>query len=178
MGHKHLAAITGPLHLTNAQERLNGFKQAVKEARLQPGPEYMQETTFDKQGGASKAALLLRLIPRPTAIFAGNDMIALGVLAAIRDAGLHCPQDVSVIGFDDLELAELTNPALSSVSQSGYQLGSTAASMLLERIQGSTGPAKHIVLDTLLKLRDSVAPPASAMPVRRAAKGDRRSARS
>jgi DNA-binding LacI/PurR family transcriptional regulator len=78
--------------------------------------------------------LLLRLIPRPTAIFAGNDMIALGVLATIRDAGLRCPQDVSVIGFDDLELAELTNPALSSVSQSGYQLGSTAARILLERI--------------------------------------------
>ena len=54
MGHKHLAAITGPLHLTNAQERLNGFKQAVKEAKLQPAPEYVQETTFDKQGARQK----------------------------------------------------------------------------------------------------------------------------
>lgn len=177
MGHKHLAAITGPLHLTNAQERLNGFKQAVKEAKLKVTSEYVQEATFDKQGGASKAGLLLRLIPRPTAIFAGNDMIALGVLAAIRDAGLSCPQDVSVIGFDDLELAETTNPALSSVSQSGYQLGSTAARILLERIQGYTGPAKHIVLETSLKLRDSVAPPASAIPARRAASGHNRAAR-
>lgn len=168
MGHRQLAAITGPLHLTNAQERLNGFRQAIKEAKLPLAPEYVQETTFDKQGGASKTALLLRLIPRPTAIFAGNDMIALGVLAAIRDAGLRCPQDVSVMGFDDLELAELTNPALSSVSQSGYQLGSTAARLLLERINGDTSTAKHIVLETTLMPRDSVASPSSVVTVSKA----------
>lgn len=169
LGHTQLATITGPLHLTNAQERLNGFRQAMNEALLPLAPEYVQETTFDRQGGASKTRLLLRLIPRPTAIFAGNDMIALGVLAAIRDAGLRCPQDISVIGFDDLELAELTNPALSSVSQSGYQLGSTAAEILLARIDGDTGPAKHIILETSLKLRDSVASPAALVPPRGAA---------
>lgn len=159
MGHKQLATITGPLHLTNAKERLNGFRQAIKEAKLQLASEYVQEATFDKQGGAMKARLLLRLIPRPTAIFAGNDMIALGVLTAIRDAGLRCPDDVSVIGFDDLDIAETTNPALSSVSQSGYQLGTTAARILLERIRGDAGPAKHIVLETSLQVRDSVAAP-------------------
>ena len=177
LGHTQLATITGPLHLTNAQERLNGFRQAFKEAGLQIAPEYVQEATFDKQGGASKTALLLRLIPRPTAIFAGNDMIALGVLAAIRDAGLRCPQDVSVIGFDDLELAEAINPSLSSVSQSGYQLGSTAASILLERIQGDTGPAKHVVLETSLKLRDSVIPLVSVKPAKRVNAARHRSAR-
>ena len=163
LGHTQIATITGPLHLTNAQERLNGFRQAIKEAKLQLAPEYVQEATFDKQGGVSKSGLLLRLMPRPTAILAGNDLVALGVLAAIREAGLRCPQDVSVIGFDDLELAETTNPALSSVSQSGYQLGSTAANILLERLRGYTGPAKHVVLETSLKLRDSDAPPASAI---------------
>ena len=81
-------------------------------------PEYVQETTFEMQGGYSKALLLLRLIPRPTAIFAGNDMIALGALRAIRESNLHCPEDVSIIGFDDLDIAEVTYPALSSVSQS------------------------------------------------------------
>jgi DNA-binding LacI/PurR family transcriptional regulator len=155
-GHRQLAVITGPLHLTNARERLDGFRSALKEARLPLGSEYVQETTFDKQGGFSKAKLLLRLIPRPTAIFAGNDLIALGVLLGIREAGLRCPEDVSLMGFDDLDIAETTNPALSSVSQSGYQLGTTAASILLERIRGDGGPAKHIVLDTALRIRDSV----------------------
>jgi len=159
LGHTRLGTITGPLHLTNAKERLGGFKRALKQAKLHLSPEYVQETTFDKQGGHSKTLILLRLIPRPTAIFAGNDLIALGALLAVREAGLRCPEDVSIMGFDDLDLAETTNPSLSSVSQSGYQLGTTATRLLLDRKEGDTSPAKHIVLETLLNLRDSVAPP-------------------
>jgi LacI family transcriptional regulator len=89
-------------------------------------------------------------------------MIALGALLAVREAGLRCPEDVSIIGFDDLDLGETTNPSLSSVSQSGYQLGTTAARLLLDRREGDTSPAKHIVLETLLNLRNSVAPPPEA----------------
>jgi LacI family transcriptional regulator len=159
LGHTRLATITGPLHLTNAKERLEGFRRAMKEAKLPLTPEYIQETSFDKQGGYSKTHVLLRLIPPPTAIFAGNDMIALGALLAVRESGLRCPEDVSIIGFDDLDLCETTNPSLSSVSQSGYQLGTTAARLLLDRKEGDASPAKHIVLKTVLKLRDSVAPP-------------------
>ena len=159
LGHTRLATITGPLHLTNAKERLVGFKRAMKEAKLHLSPEYAQETSFDKQGGHTKTLVLLRLIPRPTAIFAGNDMIALGALLAVREAGLRCPEDISIMGFDDLDLGETTNPSLSSVSQSGYQLGSTAARLLLDRREGDTSPAKHIVLETQLNLRHSVAPP-------------------
>jgi LacI family transcriptional regulator len=143
-------------------ERFEGFKRAIKQAKLHLPPEYVQETTFDKQGGYAKTLILLRLIPRPTAIFAGNDMIALGALLAVREAGLRCPEDISIMGFDDLDLAETTNPSLSSVSQSGYQLGTTAARLLLDRRGGDTSPAKHIVLETLLHLRDSVAPPQNA----------------
>ena len=159
LGHTRLATITGPLHLTNATERLEGFKRAAKEAKLRLSPEYVQETTFDKQGGHAKTLILLRLIPRPTAIFAGNDMIALGALLAVREAGLRCPEEISIMGFDDLDLAETTNPSLSSVAQPGYQLGTTAAQILLDRRDGDTSPAKHIVLETLLHLRNSVAPP-------------------
>ena len=159
MKHTRLAAITGPLHLTNSQERLDGFKRAVRESKLRVAPEYIQETTYDKQGGHSKALVLLRLVPRPTAIFAGNDMIALGALLAIREAGLRCPEDVSLMGFDDLDIAETTNPSLSSVSQSGYQLGTTAARILLDRLEGDKSPPKHLVLPTSLRLRHSVAGP-------------------
>lgn len=162
LGHTKLATITGPLHLTNAKDRLDGFMRAVREAGLHLAPEYIQGTTFDKQGGHSKTGVLLRLIPRPTAIFAGNDVIALGTLLAIRGAGLRCPKDISVFGFDDLDLAETTEPALSSVSQPGYQLGTTAARILLDRIQGDKGPAKHIVLETSLNLRQSTSAPPKA----------------
>lgn len=159
LGHTILATITGPLHLTNAKDRLSGFKRALRGAKLKIAPEYIQESTFDKPGGYSKTVTLLKLIPRPTAIFAGNDMIALGCLLAIREAGLRCPEDVSLIGFDDLDLGETTNPALSSVSQSGYQLGATAANLLVDRIKGNGGPAKHVVLETSLTIRNSAAPP-------------------
>ena len=164
MGHKKLAMIVGPQHLTNAKDRLNGFKKAFREAKIQVSTEYIQETTFDKQGGYIKTILLLRLIPRPTAIFAGNDMIALGALRAIREAGLRCPGDVSLMGFDDLDLAEVTDPTLSSVSQSGYQLGTTAAHILIERLHGDKSPSKHIVLKTSLSLRNSVAAPSPENP--------------
>jgi len=157
LGHTTLATITGPLHLTNAMDRLGGFKRALRGAKLKLPSEYVQEASFDKAGGYSKTVTLLRLIPRPTAIFAGNDMIALGCLLAIREAGLRCPEDVSLIGFDDLDLGETTNPALSSVSQSGYQLGATAANILVDRIKGSSGPARHVVLETSLTIRSSAA---------------------
>jgi DNA-binding LacI/PurR family transcriptional regulator len=159
IGHRRLAMIIGPLHLTNARDRLNGFKRALREGSVSVKKQYVQETTFDKQGGYSKALLLLRMVPRPTAILAGNDMIALGVLKAIRERGLRCPKDVSVVGFDDLDLAEVTDPALSSVAQSGYQMGTTAAHILIERLHGDRSAAKHIVLRTTLSLRSSVAAP-------------------
>jgi LacI family transcriptional regulator len=100
--------------------------------------------------------LLLRMIPRPTAIFAGNDLIAFGVLQAIREAGLRCPEDISLIGFDDMEPAAMLNPELSSVSQPGYQLGTTAASILIDRVDGDLSPAKQVVLQTAVQLRHSV----------------------
>jgi DNA-binding LacI/PurR family transcriptional regulator len=173
MGHTKLAMIVGPLHLTNAKERLTGFKRAIREAKIHIAAEYLQETTFDKQGGYSKTLLLLRMIPRPTAIFAGNDMIALGSLRAIREVGLSCPEDISLMGFDDLDLAEATHPPLSSVSQSGYQLGTTAAHILIERLHGDKSPAKHVVLPTTLSLRGSVAAPAYEVQSKAVQRGEK-----
>jgi DNA-binding LacI/PurR family transcriptional regulator len=158
-GHKRLAVIMGPRHLTNAQDRLKGFKRALQEKKMHIGPEWIQEATFDQHGGYTKTLLLLRMIPRPTVIFAGNDMMAFGALLAFREAHLRCPEDISIIGFDNLDLAEMTSPPLSSVSQPGYQMGTTAAHILVDRVRGDNGPAKHIVLETALKIRSSVAPP-------------------
>jgi LacI family transcriptional regulator len=162
LGHRHLAAITGPLHLTNAQERLAGFKRALRHAGLETPPGYLQEATFDRAGGYSKTKILLRMLPRPTAILACNDMIALGALLAIREENLRCPEDVSLIGFDGLDLTEITTPQLSSVYQSPYQLGATAAQLVLDRVADNTCPTRQIVLKTELKIRESVAPPPQA----------------
>jgi DNA-binding LacI/PurR family transcriptional regulator len=141
MGHRQLAVITGPL---------SGAKVAIE-------PEYIQEAQFNRQSGYQAAIRLLRMLPRPTAIFACNDLMAMGVLHAARELGVRCPEDLSIVGFDDLDFAEFTAPALTSVHQSGYQLGTTAARLLLERIDGSKQSPQKIVLPSELKIRHSVA---------------------
>jgi LacI family transcriptional regulator, galactose operon repressor len=157
MGHRRIAVITGPLHLANAVERLKGFRRALAQAKVPIQPDYVQEARFDRESGYQAATRLLRMIPRPTAIFACNDLMALGVLLAARGLGLECPEEVSVVGFDNLDFAEFTAPALTTVHQSGYQLGTTAARLLLERINGLKQAPKKLVLPTELKIRNSVA---------------------
>lgn len=159
MGHTRLAMLSGPSHVTNAVERLAGFRRALAKHKVTITPEYVQETRFDRDSGYRSALRLLNMLPRPTAIFAANDMVALGALLAVRELGLRCPKDVSIIGFDDLELGMFTDPALSSVHQSGYQMGATAARLLLERINGKKGRPQQIVLPTELRIRNSVVHP-------------------
>ncbi len=159
LGHRHLAAITGPLDLTNSQDRLNGFKRALRHAGLEAAPEYLQETTFDRAGGYAKTKVLMHMSPRPTAILACNDMIALGALLAIRDENLRCPEDISLIGFDGLDLTEMTTPQLSSVYQSSYQFGASAVQLALDRVAQKTSAVRRIVLKTELMIRGSIAPP-------------------
>jgi DNA-binding LacI/PurR family transcriptional regulator len=156
LGHRQIAVISGPSHLTNARERLEGFLSALREAKIPIDREYMQEGHFDQASGHACMTRLLRMLPRPTAVFAANDLMGLGALSAVREAKLACPDDVSIISFDGLEITEVSNPALTTVSQSGYQLGRTAARLLLNRIGGSKEPFRKIVLPTELKIRNSV----------------------
>lgn len=156
MGHRQISVITGPLSLTNAKERLSGFETALREAKISLAAECIQEARFDLEGGKQAASRLLRLLPRPTAIFATNDLMALGALSAVREAGLSCPQDVSIISFDGLDVSQFSSPALTTVYQPGYQLGNTAAQLLLDRIGGSKKRPQEIVLPTQLRVRDSV----------------------
>ena len=162
MGHKRLAAIAGPLKLTNSEERLKGFMQALNEASLEIDPEFIQEARFDTESGYQAALRLLRMLPRPTAIFACNDLMAFGVLQAARELGLKCPEDLSIAGFDSLEFTKFTDPSLTSVYQPGYQLGATAARLLLQRVDGMRSAPKKVLLPTELQKRNSVGPPASA----------------
>lgn len=163
MGHERLAVITGPLKLTNAADRLKGFTRALNEARLAVKTEFVREADFDTASGYQAALRLLRMLPRPTAIFACNDLTALGVLQAARELGLRCPEDLSIAGFDGLEFTKFTDPSLTSVYQPGYQLGATAGRLLLQRVDGMRSAPKKILLQTELMRRDSVGPPPSSL---------------
>jgi DNA-binding LacI/PurR family transcriptional regulator len=164
MGHKRLAVIAGPLGLTNAAERLKGFTRALNEARIEIEPEFIQEARFDTESGYRAALRILRMLPRPTGIFACNDLMAFGVLQAARELGLRCPEDLSIAGFDSLEFTKFTDPSLTSVYQPGYQLGATAARLLLQRVDGLRSAAKKVLLPTDLKKRNSVGPPHADLP--------------
>lgn len=163
MGHTRLAVITGPLKLTNAAERLKGFMRALNDSRIQIEPEFVQEARFDTESGYQAALRLLRMLPRPTAIFACNDLMAFGVLQAARELNLQCPEDLSIAGFDSLEFTKFTDPSLTTVYQPGYQLGATAGRLLLQRIDGMRSATKKVLLPTELRKRHSVGGPPSAV---------------
>lgn len=156
MGHRRLAMISGPSEFSSARERMEGFRKVIREANIMLPMEYLQEGEFTRRSGFVCMQKLLEMNPRPTAVFVANDLMAAGALQAIREAGLTCPQDVSLFGFDDLEFSSLTDPPLNTINQPGYQMGSTAAQLLLERIKDAARPQQTVVLETKLEIRESV----------------------
>lgn len=160
LGHERIATIAGPLTSPSGSARLQGFRHAMREARLHVPPRYIQEAEFNKQAGYEKAKVLLRLQHRPTAIFAANDLLAFGVLAALREEGLHCPANVSVVGFDNLDDSEVVVPSLTTVDQFGYQLGAKAAQIVIDRTRGDKKSFRRILLAPELRIKESSAPPA------------------
>jgi DNA-binding LacI/PurR family transcriptional regulator len=172
LGHRRIAMIAGPQSFPTFQDRLKGFRRALAEQNIEIDPDYIQEALPDIQGGYTKADSLMQIQPRPTAIIAGNDVLALGAMKAFLELGLRCPEDVSLAGFDDLDCCEMVNPPLTTVAQPGYELGAAAARLLIARINGDTEQARHIILDTTLRIRGSLAPPAKAKRTVRQARNE------
>lgn len=164
LGHRRLGFVSGPLATVTRRERLDGFLQAVSAAGL-PSTSVRTWTSdnlseVDAAGlGRSAAASLLAEADAPTAIFANNDITALGVCQAVRDAGLQVGADVSVVGFDDINLAALVFPALTTVRQPIDDLAQAAFTQLLAQINGNGGVGGSVRLRPELVVRGSTAPP-------------------
>lgn len=156
IGHKSLAVISGPLKIATARDRLRGFQRALQEAKLKLPAKYIEEVPFSTQAGHAAALRLLTVAPRPVAIFAASDTLAIGALAAARELGLRCPDDVSIVGFDDLEFSEVTEPSLTTVYQPGYDMGALACEVLLNRVRGDEQPPQKRIIHTELRIRNSV----------------------
>jgi DNA-binding LacI/PurR family transcriptional regulator len=158
LGHRRIAAIAGPVGFWSSQARLDGHRAAMLEAGLAADERLICRDRFSVGGGRRQAAHLLSLADRPTAIVAGNDSQAFGVLQALRDLGLRAPEDLSVVGFDDVPVAAWAAPPLTTVKQPLAAMAATAFRML--RASGSgTAQAHHVELATTLVIRDSTAPP-------------------
>jgi LacI family transcriptional regulator len=159
LGHRRIATITGLLDKRPGADRLRGYRQALQASGLAYRDEYVAYGDFYVESGRRAMADLLSLDEPPTAVFAASDMMALGAIRAAGDAGLSVPEDVSVIGFDDVQLADHMNPPLTTVRQDKSGLGVAAGSALMRMIEGDEdGVTKRTVLPVDLVRRGSTRP--------------------
>jgi DNA-binding LacI/PurR family transcriptional regulator len=159
LGHRRIAAIGGPPGLWSSQARLDGYRAAMHEARLAVDERLIRRDTFSVHGGRQQAMHVLSLAERPTAIAAANDAQAFGVLQALRDLRLRAPDDVSVVGFDDVPVAAWAAPSLTTIRQPLAAMAATAFRMLRAGRSDAAAGAHHVELATTLVVRDSTAPP-------------------
>lgn len=159
LGHTQIAFITGALAIRSAVDRLDGYRAALADSDIPVRDELVIEGDYQQQTGyEATKRLLQRASPPPTAIFASNDLSALGAMDAARECGLRIPDDVSIIGFDDIPQASLSYPKLTTVHQPLEQMGQVAVKLLLERIADQNRPPQRITLATQLIIRDSCGP--------------------
>jgi LacI family transcriptional regulator len=156
LGHKRIATITGPLDMPAGYDRLMGYKQALRAYRLPQEEALIVESDFTKSGGA--ASMYRLLSASPTAVFVASDVMAIGALQVLREANLRVPEDVALVGFDDVSIATAVEPALTTVRQPIEGLGSMAADLLLSMLENppdAQAPAQRIILPAELVIRDS-----------------------
>ena len=159
LGHRRIGYIGGPPHLSPVPGRGAGYLRALEEAGIPIDDRLIVAGSFQDVGGYEGTQSLLALPDRPTAIFAGNDLMAIGALAAARDANIAVPAELSIVGFDDIHLAAYINPPLTTIAQPKYELGVIAAELLLARLSDPDLPPQRRLLQAHLVVRHSTAPP-------------------
>ncbi|VXC38435.1 ribose operon transcriptional repressor RbsR [Serratia oryzae] len=155
-GYRKIACIAGPQDKTTACHRLAGYRRAMQRAGLNIPPAYEVHCNFEFEGGVQAMQQLLALAEPPQAVFAGNDAIAVGIYQALYQVGLVVPQDMAVIGYDDIELAKYLTPPLSTIHQPKDSLGELAIDALINRLQHPERDAQVLVLTPELVERASV----------------------
>lgn len=153
-GHERIAGIFG-IGSTTGRDRREGFMQALQDHKIKPDPDLIKYTNAREGDGFKTAMKMLQTGERPHAIFASNSLLASGTLLAIRESQLTIPNDIAFASFDDTTWAKLVQPALTVIEQPTYEIGRTAAEMLIKRIQDPTRSNREVVLNTKLIVRQS-----------------------
>jgi LacI family transcriptional regulator, xylobiose transport system transcriptional regulator len=159
LGHRRIGMIAGPESVLCSRARLDGYHAAMDVADVPVDPDLIAYGNFHVQDGITEGRRLLKLADPPTAIFAGNDLQALGVYQAAREARLHIPEDLSVVGFDDLPVAKWVGPPLTTIRQPLAQMAASAARLVLALARGEHPTQTRVELATELVVRESTAPP-------------------
>ena len=164
LGHRRIACITNAaLAYTAAADRLRGYRDGIATAGIEADERLIVEGDFDSTSGERAMRQLLELDEPPTAVFAASDVVAFGVLSALREAGLRVPVDISLVGFDDIALAAYADPPMTTIHTPAFELGEAAGQLVLDLV-GGRSVRSRTVLPTELYLRQSTGPP----PPRRA----------
>jgi len=160
LGHRRIAIIHGPVVRSTGAERLQGYLSALREAGVRPDPALIREGNFKADSGRELAHRLLELSSPPTALFCTNNLMTVGALQTLGEWGVRIPQDLSLVGYDDMEWWTLTHPPLTTVGQPVYELGREAMRLVLAQIQTPRRRRpQRVVLKPELILRDSCGPP-------------------
>jgi LacI family transcriptional regulator len=162
LGHRRIGVIAGPGEYLCSRARTDGCRSALERAGIGLDPALVRSGDFQHEGGFACGAELLGLPEPPTAIFAGSDQQAFGLYEAARQRSLRIPQDLSVVGFDDLPISRWVSPPLTTVRQPLAEMGRAAAQMLADLIDGLALRSSRVELSTELIIRESTAPPAPA----------------
>ncbi|MGB9097596.1 MAG: DNA-binding transcriptional regulator CytR [Erwinia sp.] len=158
LGHSRIACIAGPQDMPLCQYRLQGYIQALRRNGLAVDPHYIVRGDFTFDAGSRAMKQLMTLPKPPDALFCHSDIMALGAMSQAKIMGLRVPQDISLIGFDDIELSRYSDPQLTTVAQPRFNIGREAMLLLLEQLQGKTVNSGSRLLDFELKIRGSTAP--------------------
>lgn len=153
LGYTRIAHITGNMKISDARDRLTGYRRALERAGLPYDPALVVEGTFTYEGGLNA---MKKLLPqKPRAIFLSSDAAAIGALSVIQEAGLSVPDDIALIGFDDIDVAARANPALTTIRQPIQQKGSAGLDLLYRMVTGQVQEPRQVILPTQLVIRQS-----------------------
>ena len=154
-GRRRISCISGPSYLTSSAGRLNGFLDELQKLGIDASQVAVERGDFHPESGYQAALSLLGSADGPQAVFCCNDMMAIGLYRAAAELGLRIPEDVAVVGFDDINLSSYLNPPLTTISQPKQQIGRAVVELLLERINERSLPARRLVFETRLVVRQS-----------------------
>ena len=155
LGHRDVALLGGPSRHSTATERRQGYEQALRAAGRPIRLDIIYDGNFREGGGYDGMNALMALPRRPTAVFVANNLMTLGAFRALHEAGIRIPEEVALVGFDDMPWATSLNPPLTAISQPSQEIGSSAADLLLDRIARPDRAIRHLILETKLVVRAS-----------------------
>ncbi|HAS6601261.1 substrate-binding domain-containing protein [Vibrio parahaemolyticus] len=155
-GHTEIGCITGPLIKHQAQMRYEGYKRAMNEAGLEFNANWIIESDFECEGGYQAFKKMAERGTLPSSIFVSNDMMAMGVINAANELGIKVPDDLSIIGYDDIHIAKFMSPSLTTIHQPKYRLGQAAVETLVRRLDDKSNEAQVVQLEPTLVIRNSV----------------------